>query len=197
MHATSFTFQCLYLTATCESKQLEKNCLTIYNSYMKTYEKITHTFDPVFDAQSRILILGTFPSVKSRENQFYYGHPQNRFWKLLARLTDEPVPTSVPEKKAFLLRHGIALWDVIAECEIIGSSDSSIRNVRANDMSVILDHAPVREIYANGAKAYELYMKYCYPAIGREITKLPSTSPANAAYQMNRLAECWKCLFPV
>lgn len=164
---------------------------------MQTYEKITHTFDPVFDTHSRILILGTFPSVKSRENQFYYGHPQNRFWRLLAQLTDEPAPASIPQKKAFLLRHRIAVWDVIAECEIIGSSDSSIRNVRANDMRVILDHAPVREIYANGAKAYELYMKYCYPTIGRGITKLPSTSPANAAWQMERLAVRWKCVFSV
>lgn len=163
---------------------------------MQTYETFTHTFDPVFDAHSRILILGTFPSVKSRENQFYYGHPQNRFWKLLALLTEEPVPVSIPEKTAFLLRNRIAIWDVIAECEIIGSSDSSIRNVRANNMSVILDHAPVREIYANGAKAYELYMKYCYPTIGRGITKLPSTSPANAAWQMERLAEYWKYMFP-
>ncbi len=162
---------------------------------MKNYEKITHTFEPVFDTQSRILILGTFPSVKSRENQIYYGHPQSRFWKLLATLTDEPAPISVSEKKAFLLRNRIAIWDVIAECEIIGSSDSSIRNVRANDMRVILDRAPVREIYANGAKAYELYMKYCYPSIGRGSTKLPSTSPANAAYQMERLAECWISIF--
>lgn len=161
---------------------------------MQVYEKISHTFEPVFDKHSRLLILGTFPSVKSRENQFYYGHPQNRFWKLLALLTEESAPISVPEKKAFLLRNGIAIWDVIAEYEIIGSSDSSIRNVRANDMRVILDHAPVQDIYANGAKAYELYMKYCYPDIGRGITKLPSTSPANAAYQMERLKECWKLI---
>ena len=162
---------------------------------MQKYEQLTHTFAPIFDGHSRILILGTFPSVKSRENQFYYGHPQNRFWKLLALLTGEAVPASIAEKKAFLLRNGIAVWDVIAECEIIGSSDSSIRNVRANDMRVILDHAPIREICANGTKVYELYMKYCYPTVGRDITKLPSTSPANAAYQMDRLAESWKKIF--
>ncbi len=162
---------------------------------MMKYEKITHTFEPVFDGRSQILILGTFPSVKSRETRFYYGHPQNRFWKLLATLTGETVPTSITDKKSFLLRNGIAVWDVIAECEIIGSSDSSIRNVRANDMHVILDYAPIREIYANGTKAYELYMKYCYPAVGRGITKLPSTSPANAAYRMDRLNESWKKIF--
>ncbi len=110
---------------------------------------------------------------------------------MLAALTGDAFPETVPEKKAFLLRHHIALWDVIAECEIVGSSDSSIRNVTANDMRVILEHAPIRGIYANGAKAYDLYMRYCYPKVGREIRKLPSTSPANAAWSAERLEEEW------
>lgn len=106
-------------------------------------EHIIHSIEPVFDAESRVLILGTMPSPKSWEVQFYYGHPQNRFWRVLAAVLGEEVPQSVPEKKAMLLRHQIALWDVLAECEITGASDSSIRNPVANDLSVILDHAPV------------------------------------------------------
>ena len=152
---------------------------------------VKHEFDPIFDENSEILILGTLPSVKSREQNFYYGHPQNRFWKVIAALFEEPVPEKIPEKKDLLLKHHIALWDVIAECDIIGSSDSSIRNVVPADLSRILDHAPIRQIYANGGKAYELYQKYAYPITGREIVKLPSTSPANAAWQMERLLEAW------
>ncbi len=158
---------------------------------MKDYQTLTHTFEPIFDNHSRILILGTFPSVKSRENHFYYGNPQNRFWKVTAALTGENEPGTVPEKKEFLLRNRIAIWDVIAECEIAGSSDSSIRNVKPNDMRVIIDHAPIEGIYANGAKAYDLYMKYCYPVVERDIIKLPSTSPANAAWNTERLTEDW------
>ncbi len=164
---------------------------------MQEYQRISHDFPPVWDEHSRILILGTLPSVKSRENHFYYGHPQNRFWKLLAALIDEKTPGTISEKTDFLLRNHIAIWDVIAECDIIGSSDSSIRNVVANDMRVILDHAPVRGIFANGGKAYELYMKYSFPVTGREILKLPSTSPANAAFQMERLKSEWGIICPL
>ncbi|MCD8230241.1 MAG: DNA-deoxyinosine glycosylase [Clostridiales bacterium] len=164
---------------------------------MQEYQRISHEFPPIWDEHSRILILGTLPSVKSRENHFYYGHPQNRFWKLLASLTGEETPETISEKTDFLLRNHIAIWDVIAECDIIGSSDSSIRNVAVNDMRVILDHAPVRGIFANGGKAYELYMKYSFPVTGREITKLPSTSPANAAFQMERLKEAWSVICPL
>lgn len=155
------------------------------------YQHVSHAFAPVFDRQSRVLILGTFPSVKSRENQFYYGHPQNRFWKLLARLFEEETPTTVEEKKEFLLRNHIAIWDVIASCDIIGSSDSSIRNVVPCDLEQVLLQAPIRRIFANGGKAYELYKKHSYPQIKREIIKLPSTSPANAAFQMERLLKSW------
>ena len=120
------------------------------------YQTLDHVFAPVFDEHSEILILGSFPSVKSREIQFYYGHPQNRFWKLLAALWECEVPATIAEKKAFLLKRHVALWDVIARCDIIGSSDSSIKNVVANDMDVILKNAPITGIFANGGKAYEL-----------------------------------------
>jgi len=161
---------------------------------MQQYQKIAHTFEPVFDERSRILILGTFPSVKSRENGFYYGHPQNRFWKVLAALTRQETPMTIEEKKQFLLNNRIAIWDVIAECEIMGSSDSSIKNVTANDLRIILDKAPVQKIFANGGKAYELYRKYSYPVLGREAAKLPSTSPANAAFRLERLIKEWECV---
>lgn len=152
---------------------------------------VKHEFDPVFDGQSEVLILGTLPSVKSREQKFYYGHPCNRFWEVIAGLYGERRPETIGEKKALLLAHHIALWDVIAECDIEGSSDSSIRNVVPTDLSIILEHAPVRRIFANGTKAYELYQKYSYPKTGMEIRKLPSTSPANAAFRMERLLEAW------
>lgn len=161
---------------------------------MKEYEKVSHTFEPVYDENSRILILGTFPSVKSREQNFYYGHPQNRFWKLLAALTDSEVPQTIAEKKEMLLRSRIAIWDVIESCEIIGSSDSSIRNVVPADLNRILQNAPIQTIYANGGKAYELYEKYARPLTGRPIEKLPSTSPANAAWQMERLIGAWNMI---
>lgn len=159
---------------------------------MEELKHVNHTFEPVFDSRSSVLILGTFPSVKSREGQFYYHHPRNRFWSVLARVTGETPPSSIPEKKELLLRHGVAVWDVISSCDIHGSSDSSIRNVVPNDMSVILDAAPVRKIFANGDKAYRLYEQYCMKSAGRPILKLPSTSPANAAYSLERLAGIWE-----
>ncbi len=158
------------------------------------YESLTHTFAPVFDEQSKILILGTFPSVKSREQQFYYGNPRNRFWRLLSSLLHDRMPQTTVEKKAFLLRSRIAVWDVIASCEIMGSSDSSIRNVVPNDLRLILDHASVTAIYGNGTKACSLYRQYCQDMRGREITWLPSTSPANAAYNMERLMKAWQVI---
>jgi len=156
------------------------------------YQTIEHGFAPVFDDKSEILVLGSLPSVKSRENGFYYGHPQNRFWKVLSEVFESELPQTIMQKKELLLGNHIALWDVIARCDICGSSDSSIKNVVPNDISVILNHAPIRQIYANGNKAYELYQKYCFPVCGRNITKLPSTSPANAAWQMERLREAWR-----
>ena len=153
-----------------------------------------HTIEPVYNSDSRVLILGSFPSVKSREQQFFYGHPQNRFWRVVAGVFDCPVPQNVPEKKALLLGHGIAVWDVIASCTISGSSDASIRDVVPNDISGILEAVDIRKIYANGAKSYELYQKYIYPQTKREIEKLPSTSPANAAFSYERLLEAWKII---
>ncbi len=155
------------------------------------YTHVVHTFEPVFDDKSEILILGSFPSVKSRESQFYYGHPKNRFWKVTAGVLGEEVPQTVAEKRAFLLRNHIAVWDVIASCDIMGSSDSSIRNVVANDMQMILRQANIHAIYANGDKAYQLFLKYCKEEGQPEVYKLPSTSPANAAWSVERLIAAW------
>ena len=155
------------------------------------YSHVIHTFEPVYNEESRILILGSFPSVKSRENHFYYGHPQNRFWKVLAGVIREDVPQTVEEKRDFLLRNRIAVWDVIASCDIVGSSDSSIKNVVGNDMDMILKHAPIQKICANGEKAYQLFQKYCKKEGQPELVKLPSTSPANAAWNLERLMEAW------
>lgn len=161
---------------------------------MTKYEQAhqEHIFEPIYNEESKILILGTFPSVKSRENQFYYGHPLNRFWKVLAILYGSEPLVTIEEKKEFLLQHRIAIWDVIASCDIIGSSDSSIRNVVPTDLSVILENAKIERIYANGATAAKLFQKYQKPIVKRDIVALPSTSPANAAYSVERLLECWK-----
>ena len=159
------------------------------------YEHITHSFKPVYDENSRILILGTLPSVKSRENNFYYGHKQNRFWKLLAYLLDEPVPETIDEKKYMLLKNHIAIWDVIQSCDIKGSSDSSIRNAVPVDIALILRAADIRRVYCNGTAAYELFMKHLAPVCGMTPVKLPSTSPANAAWTMDRLYGQWKQIF--
>ncbi len=150
-----------------------------------------HNINPVYDNESRILILGSFPSVKSREPRFFYGHKQNRFWKVLAEVLNAKLPESIEEKRAFLLKHHIAVWDVIESCTITGSSDSTIKDVKVNDLSCILQTADISHIYANGNKSYELYMKYTYPKTKREIIKLPSTSPANAGYSLERLVQIW------
>ena len=146
---------------------------------------ITHPIPPVFDKDSSILILGSFPSVRSREEGFFYGHPQNR-------LFGEEIPNTIDEKRALLLRNHIALWDVIGSCEIKGSSDSSIRDVTANDISLILDKADIETICLNGKKAEQYYKKYLLPVTGREGICLPSTSPANAAWNMEKLIRAWR-----
>ena len=151
-----------------------------------------HPIDPVFDKDSRVLILGSFPSVRSREEGFFYGHPQNRFWKVTARVFGEEVPKTVEEKKAFLLRNHIALWDVIGSCDIEGSSDASIRNATVNDISHILKTARIKAVFLNGRKAYSLYQKYMYPDVKREGICLPSTSPANAMWSVDKLTSEWK-----
>lgn len=155
-------------------------------------ERIEHPIAPIYNENSKILILGSFPSVKSREQGFFYGHPQNRFWKVVAAVYGCVVPTTVEEKRVFLLEHGIAVWDVIQSCEIEGSSDSSIRDAVANDLRVILNAADIRQIFVNGKKAEELYKKYIAPQIGRDAVCLPSTSPANAAWSVERLVAEWK-----
>ena len=139
------------------------------------YEHIEHTFAPVYDADSEVLILGTLPSVKSRENHFYYGHKQNRFWKVLADLCGEPVPETIEKKKAMLLAHHIAIWDV-----------------EPTDIRHMLTESKITGIYANGNKAGELYRKYQLPLTGKEATVLPSTSPANAAWSLQKLCEAWR-----
>lgn len=155
------------------------------------YTRVHHGFEPVYDEHSRVLILGSFPSVKSRENSFYYGHPQNRFWKLLARLLEEEVPETIEEKKNLLLLHGIAVWDVVAACDIKGSSDSSIRNVIPADINRILRAADVQTIIANGDTAFRLYQKHCREHTGRDAVRCPSTSPANAVFTLDRLVQAW------
>lgn len=160
---------------------------------MSTYTHVVHDLTPVYDAHSRILILGSLPSVKSR-GQFFYNHPQNRFWKVLAGITNHEPLTDIEVKKQFLLEQGIALWDVIASCDIIGSSDSSIRNVVPNDINRILDAAPINNIYVNGQTAFKLYKKYLLPVTGVMPVCLPSTSPANAAWTLERLTEAWGTL---
>ena len=156
--------------------------------------RIAHPLAPIFDEHSRVLVLGTMPSPTSREVGFYYGHPQNRFWKLLAHLRKEDVPSSVEEKKAFLLRNHIAVWDTIHSCSIEGSSDSSIRNVKANDIGGLLAQTSIRAVFANGDKACQLYRKYCMEQAGREIIRLPSTSPANAAWTLEKLIQAWSVI---
>lgn len=158
---------------------------------MNQYQKFSHFLGPVYDENSKILILGTFPSAKSREYGFFYGHPQNRFWKVLTAVFECDFPQSIEDKRSFLLQNKIALWDVIASCEIIGSSDSSIKNVVPSDINQILQSSPIQNIYANGKTSEKLYKKYIEPKTGRKITALPSTSPANAAFTIEKLVSEW------
>ena len=157
-------------------------------------EIFTHTFAPIFDKNSEILVLGSFPSVKSRENNFYYAHPQNRFWRVVASVYSCPVPKTVEEKKNMLLSNKIAVWDVIKSCEITGSADSTIKSVIPNDLSEILSVADIKKIYANGKTAQSLYNKYIKNSTGFDIISLPSTSPANAAYSLEKLIKEWKII---
>ena len=158
-----------------------------------TMEKVQviHPFPPVADGECRWLVLGSFPSVKSRENAFYYGHPQNRFWRVLAAVCGEAVPCTVEEKTVFLLGHHIALWDVIQSCEIVGSADTSIRNAVPNDLPGLLANCPVQRILLNGKAAERIYLKY-WQGLPVSHETMPSTSPANAAWSLERLTEVWK-----
>jgi len=155
-------------------------------------QRINHPLEPVFDDQSKILILGTMPSPKSRETGFYYGHPQNRFWILMAQMAGQDFPVGVTERKNFLLRHRIALWDVLESCLIEGADDSSISEPHPNDLHRILDVADIQAIFTTGHKATELYSRYCRPATGRDSIYLPSTSPANRALPTARLVSIYQ-----
>lgn len=159
---------------------------------------VTHEIQPVFDSRSRVLLLGTMPSPASREQGFYYGHPQNRFWHVLAAIFDEPAPRTIEEKRDMLLRHHIALWDVLASCEIEGASDASIRDAQPNDLARIFDAADIRAVFATGTKAGELYRKLIEPTLDAPCTTLPSTSPANAKMKLADLVDAYgKALLPL
>lgn len=153
-----------------------------------------HPIPPVYDAHSTVLILGSFPSVKSRETGFFYGHAQNRFWRVTAAVFGCPVPATIPKKRAFLLKNRIALWDVLAACDIDGSADASIRDVCPNDLAPILAAAPITRIFTNGAAADALYTRYLLQTVGIPAVRLPSTSPANAAWSLERLIDAWRVI---
>ena len=155
---------------------------------------ICHPIPPFYDKNSNILILGSFPSVKSREQMFFYGHPQNRFWKVVAAVFDQEVPQSIEQKKEFLKRNNIAIWDVIGACEIEGSADSTIKDVTPNDLSQILNTADIKRIFVNGKTAEKYYNKYTKAVVGCEAVCLPSTSPANAAWTLEKLIDAWKVI---
>ncbi len=176
---------------------LEGRRVICYNKCMmkeKNWQHLTHGFGPLYGADSEVLILGSFPSVKSREQAFFYGHPQNRFWKIAAAVFGEKVPVTIDEKRAFILQNRLALYDVIEECEIRGSSDSSIRAVVPADLGPILRGSRVRRIFVNGQTAGKYYQKYLEPVTGIEATVLPSSSPANAAWSLEKLIAAWKVL---
>ena len=158
------------------------------------YTLVTHHFPPLFAPDSRVLILGSIPSPKSRAQGFFYGHPQNRFWPVLAAVLGEPAPATVEEKRALALRHHIAMWDTLASCEIRGASDTSIRNPVPNDLNWLIGQTQVTHIFCTGATSYRYYRKLCQPATGIEAVCLPSTSPANAAWSRERLIEAYRVI---
>lgn len=155
---------------------------------------VVHPIEPLYGRNSEILILGSFPSVKSREQEFFYAHPQNRFWRVMASICDSPIPETVNEKTDMILNNGFALWDVIHSCDITGSSDSSIKNVVPNNINIILDNAEIKKIFVNGKKAESLYKKYIEKTVGIKAVVLPSSSPANALWTLDRLTAEWKRL---
>ena len=153
-----------------------------------------HPIPPVYDENAIVLILGSFPSVKSREEGFFYGHPGNRFWRVVSSIFHEEPPKTIEEKKAFLLRNHIAVWDVIHSCRIEGSADASIRDVKPNDLKTIFQKADIKAVYTNGRTAEKYYKKYIEPDLNIKARCLPSTSPANAAWSESRLIEAWQCI---
>lgn len=155
---------------------------------------IEHPIQPVYDQNSEILILGSFPSVKSREQMFFYGHPRNRFWKVMAAVFKEEELTSIESKKEFLLRHHIAVWDVIYSCDIKGSADSTIRNVVPTDLKSLIAKTQIKQVFCNGKTSGSYYLKYQKESTGISAITLPSTSPANAAWNLERLVEEWRII---
>lgn len=161
----------------------------------KESKKITHPFKPVYNTQSKILILGTIASPKSREYGFFYGHPQNSFWKVLANIFDVQMPKSIEDKKCFLLKNKIAVWDVLLSCEIIGADDNSIKNPAVNDFSNILRNSEIKHIFTTGKTATKLYEKYCFENTQIPAVYLPSTSPANRKYyNFDKLCDEYKII---
>jgi len=157
-------------------------------------EKIIHPFEPIFDKNSKVLILGSLPSPKSREIGFYYGHPQNRFWKVLSKIFEEQIPSSIEGRKKFVLKYHIALWDVVKNCEIKGASDSSISNVEVNDIKGLIQKTSIKYVITTGKKADSLYQKYILPITNIESLCLPSTSPANCVVKEEKLIESYQIL---
>lgn len=155
---------------------------------------VLHNFPPVFDKNSKILILGSFPSVKSRQDEFYYANPQNRFWKVLSNIFCENIPDDITTKTEFLLNHKIALWDVVANCDIIGSSDSTIKNIVPNDLVSVLQSAPICQIFVNGNTAKKIYDRFIFNQINQTAYPLPSTSPANARFNLDSLVASWQII---
>lgn len=153
---------------------------------------VTHEFPALFDSNSRVLLLGSIPSPKSREQGFYYGHPQNRFWKVMAQVLGEETPETVPQKKAMLKKHHVALWDVLESCTIVGASDTSIEDVVPNRIGELVKKSKVARVFCTGATAHKLYQKYCAAEVGIDAVKLPSTSPANCAVSLDRLVEAYR-----
>lgn len=151
---------------------------------------VTHTIPPVFNASSKVLVLGSIPSPASRAQGFFYGHPQNRFWQVLSAVLGEPLPQTVEQKREMLLRRGIALWDVLYSCEIEGASDATIKNPVPNDFSRIFETAKIRKVFTTGKRAYALYTELT----GGEAVCLPSTSPANRAVGIPRLMEAYSMI---
>ena len=144
--------------------------------------KVYHTLEPIYDSESKVLILGSMPSIKSREVNFYYAHPKNRFWNTLERVFDIKIGDSIDDKKKFLHDYHIALFDVIKECDILSSSDNSIKNPIPNDFSNIIKNSKIKTIFTTGKKSYELYNKLCYKDTHIKAIYLPSTSPANCTH---------------
>ena len=157
-------------------------------------EFLTHPFPPVFDENSRILILGSFPSAASRQAGFYYGHPQNRFWRVIAAVTGEDTPAGIPQKRELLLKHGIALWDSVQSCEIAGSSDASIRGANANDIPALLSGTHIARVFCNGRTSWNCYNRFILPQTGIKAEALPSTSAANASWSLERLIAAWQVI---